>query len=362
MKILCFHPALAPYRVDFFNLLGEFSDLKMVFLQANLQNQRFDQELLLSMLHVPYEHLTSGIVLCGRSIRTGILRTIRRECPDVILSYEASPITLELLLQKKLGLIKAQVWTSMDDSPDQVDGRTGIRRVIRDFVLRNVTRVIVPSEAALQAYRRVLPSLSQKRYSVVPIIHDTAVMRRNATIVYEKGRTWRLANCPKEWSRVIIFVGRFAEVKNLPWLIERMPELPQTTGLVLVGDGPLGKALRERISEMGLDGRVLFAGRKEGDELYAMMSMADLLVLCSHTETFGAVVPEALQWGTPCLVSDNCGAASLIEVGKNGAIFKSGNASDYLTAYSRLPQRNDRSLLRCDLRNSIEKLMIEDIR
>ena len=357
MKILCFHPALAPYRVDFFNLLGEFADLKMVFLQENLQNQRFNQKSLLSMLHVPYEHQTNGIVLFGRCIRTGILRTIRRERPDIILSYEASPITLEFLLQKRLGLIKAQVWTSMDDSPDQVRGRTGIRRVIRDFVLRNVTRVIVPSEAALQAYCEVLPSVSQKRYSVVPIIHDTMAMRKNATIVYEKGRAWRLANCPKEWSRVIVFVGRFAEVKNLPWLIERMPELPKTTGLVLVGDGPQDKALREKVSEMGLEGRVLFAGRKEGDELYAMMSMADGLVLCSHSETFGAVVAEALLWGTPCIVARHLGASVIIEDGVNGRVFPYGNSKSFVDAVNSVPPRQAHSMLTVNLRECIRKLV-----
>lgn len=357
MKILCFHPALAPYRVDFFNLLGEFADLKIIFLQRNLQNQKFNQESLLSKIHVPYEHLTSGIVLFGRCFRTGILRTIRRERPDVILSYEAGPVTLELLLLKMLGLIKAQVWTSMDDSPDQVRGRTGIRRIIRDFVLRNVARVIVPSEAAMQAYCEVLPSVSRRRYSVVPIIHDLAAMRKNTTIVYEKGRAWRLANCPKEWSCVIAFVGRFAEVKNLPWLIERMPELPRTTGLVLVGDGPMSDELKAKVSEVGLEGRVLFAGRKEDEELYAIMSMADGLVLCSHSETFGAVVAEALQWGTPCVVARHLGASVIIEDGVNGRVFPSGDSKSFVDAVNSVPPRQEHSILTVNLKDCVRKLI-----
>lgn len=357
MKILCFHPALAPYRVDFFNLLGRFSDLKIIFLQKNLQNQRFNQFSLLSMLHVPYEYLTSGIMLFGRCIRTGILRTVRRERPDIILAYEGSFVTLELLVLKRLCLIKADVWTSMDDSPDQIRGRTGIRRVIRNFVMRNVTRIIVPSEAAQQAYRGVLPSVSQKRYSVVPIIHDTKAMRKNAAMVYENGRAWRLANCPKEWSRIIVFVGRFAEVKNLPWLIERMAELPKTTGLVLVGDGPLQDALRKKVSEMGLSGRVLFAGRKEGDELYSIIAVSDVLALASTSETFGAVVAEGLAWGTPCLVSDRCGAASLIEDGYNGCVFKCNDPTSFKKAIMQLPQRTDHSILRANLEDAVKHLI-----
>ena len=357
MKILCFHPALAPYRVDFFNLLGEIADLKIVFMQDNLQNQRFDQKAMLSQLRVLYAHQTDGISLFGRSFRFGILRIIREESPDVILSYEASLITFELLALKKVGVIKADVWTSMDDSPDQVKRRTGLRRFARNYVVRSVARVIVPSHVAVRTYCEILPSVSQGKFSVVPIIHDVEAIRKNAPSVYASGREWRLMNCPKRWSRVIVFVGRLAEVKNLEWLIERVPEMPKTDGLVFVGDGPSGEALKAKVVDMQLQDRVLFAGRKEGDELYSMMAMADALVLCSHSETFGAVVAEAMQWGTPCVVARHLGASVLIEDGVNGVLFKSGNAKSFLDAIANVPSRTFMPILTINLKDAIIKLV-----
>ena len=375
MKILCFHPALAPYRVDFFNLLGEFSDLKLIFLQANLQTQKFDQKTLLAKLKFSYEHLTGGFVFRGRCMRTGILRVVRRERPDVILSYEASPVTLELILLKKLGLIRAKIWTSMDDSPDQVKSRRGLRRAIRDCVLRNVEKVIVPSDAAKAAYESIVEVRSrmadggfnrvghvetcrdEAKYAVVPIIHDTVTMRRNSDRIYTVGLAWRRSNCPKKWKRVLMFVGRFAEVKNLPWLIEQICQQPETTGLVLVGDGVLEAELKAMVTALKLDRRVVFAGRKEGDDLYSMMSMADALVLCSHSETFGAVVAEALQWGTPCVVAKHLGASVLIEDGKNGALFEKGDSAGFRSAISHLPPRAEVSLLLCDLRAAVKDLV-----
>ena len=47
-KLLIFHPALAPYRVDFFNALGRLYCCKIVFLTHNNANQNFDQEALLA--------------------------------------------------------------------------------------------------------------------------------------------------------------------------------------------------------------------------------------------------------------------------------------------------------------------------
>lgn len=360
MKTLCFHPSLAPYRLDFFNLLSEKVEMKILFLQANLYTQKFDQKALREKLKCRHGKLSGGFDIHSRCFRFGVRKSIREENPDVVLAYEASPVTLELILLRKLGLLRTQIWTFMDDSPVQVKSRTGLRRVIRDWVVRNVDKVIVPSQQAADVYCSLTTNDNQiqtKRFAVVPIIHDTETMRQNAGKIYADGSAWREENCPKTWKRVLMFVGRLAEVKNLPWLIERMCELPESTGLVLVGDGSLEAELKAKVAELELDGQVIFAGRKEGDDLYAMMSMADALVLCSHSETFGAVVAEALQWGTPCVVSDNCGAAVLIEDGINGAVFKYGDESGFVDACKRVPNRSGESLLPVELKDFISALV-----
>ena len=326
--------------------------MKIVFLQDNLQTQKFDQPKLLASLQVPYEFLTKGICVAGRCVRMGVLKIVRRECPDVILGYEASPVTLALLLFKKLRLIKAGIWTFMDDSPDQVRSRTGLRRLIRDWVVGNVDRVVVPSAQSAAAYRQFSPA----RFFVAPIIHDTDTIRVNADRVYDMGRAWRVENIPSGWSKVLLFVGRLTAIKNIPWLIDRMVEQPNDVGLLLVGDGDEEHLLKGRVETLGLSSRVMFVGRKEGDDLYAMMAMADCLVLCSHSETFGAVVAEAMQWGTPCLVAHHIGASVLVEDGVNGNVFARNDVEGFKTAVAELPARKDESILPCDLCGAVEVL------
>ena len=77
IKVLCFHPALAPYRVDFFNLLSEKVDLEVVFLMDNLKNQKLDQSVLKSRSKFKYRTLTAGFELMGRHFRFGVSRLIR---------------------------------------------------------------------------------------------------------------------------------------------------------------------------------------------------------------------------------------------------------------------------------------------
>jgi glycosyltransferase involved in cell wall biosynthesis len=55
---------------------------------------------------------------------------------------------------------------------------------------------------------------------------------------------------------------------------------------------------------------------------------ADLLVLPSHSETWGLVVNEALHHGVPVVVSDRVGCApDLVENGQTGEVFASGSAA-----------------------------------
>ena len=46
-KLLIFHPALAPYRVDQFNALSLLFELEVIFLYDNLWSYKMDQSRLI---------------------------------------------------------------------------------------------------------------------------------------------------------------------------------------------------------------------------------------------------------------------------------------------------------------------------
>lgn len=90
---------------------------------------------------------------------------------------------------------------------------------------------------------------------------------------------------------VVLLVGRLAKEKNVGLVVSAyraiQARLPSAK-LVLVGDGPLRKALEEACPQAH------FAGVRKGAELAAHYASADLFLFASVTETFGNVVPEAM--------------------------------------------------------------------
>ena len=358
LKVLCFHPALAPYRLDFFNRLAELVDLEVVFHQTNLQNQKFGQERLLSAAQFRYRFETCGFNLRSRIFRWGTGRILRETKPDVVLSYESSPNVMELIFRRAFGS-RWQLWTSMDDNAGQIRTRTGLRKFLRDFVLRHVDGVVVPSEVAGCALRAC--SSSQARVAVVPIVHDTSKMRANEAEVIRRGREWRTQVIPRAWEKVLLFVGRLTKVKNIPWLLKQLKTIESNIGLVLIGSGDQEQELHDLVKKEGLGERVLFAGRKEGDDLYACMSASDTLILPSTFEPYGAVVGEALQWGTPCLVSEHVGAKTLIHAGRNGEIINLSDAGAFQGSLRRCAElkRGCESLLGVDLQVAVRDLVTE---
>ena len=114
---------------------------------------------------------------------------------------------------------------------------------------------------------------------------------------------------------VVAAVGRFVPIKNFSLLlrvfaslVSLRPELP--IRLVLVGDGELNGELRQSARQLGIDGKVVFAG------IYAdcmpLYSEFDLLAVTSNNEGTPLAMIEALSQGCPVLSTEVGGVVDLM--------------------------------------------------
>lgn len=137
-------------------------------------------------------------------------------------------------------------------------------------------------------------------------------------------------------SLLCIYVGRLANEK----CVEQLREVAAEPGIALtiIGDG----ARREELEQVFAGTGTVFTGYMIGEELSQAFASADVFFFTGPNETFGQVIQEAMASGLPVVVTDQGGAASLVEDGENGIICQHHPAS-FAAAARRL--RDDRFFL-----------------
>jgi glycosyltransferase involved in cell wall biosynthesis len=106
--------------------------------------------------------------------------------------------------------------------------------------------------------------------------------------------------------RVALFLGRLYPVKGLPMLVEAWSRTrPSGWRLSIAGPDESGhrRGLEAAIAAAGLEQQVVFLGTLDPASRSAALHEAELLVLPSHSESFGMAVAEALAHGTPVLTT-----------------------------------------------------------
>ena len=121
-----------------------------------------------------------------------------------------------------------------------------------------------------------------------------------------------------EETLVIGHVGRFAPPKNHKYLIELFNQVRKkipNTILLLVGDGELRTQMEKQVKELGIQGKVIFAGQRT--DVSRLLQVMDVFVFPSIYEGLPVSLIEAQAAGLPCLISDKvpieCKKTDLVE-------------------------------------------------
>jgi glycosyltransferase involved in cell wall biosynthesis len=144
----------------------------------------------------------------------------------------------------------------------------------------------------------------------------------------------------------ILFAGQIGIRKGLRTLLEALTIAGKPEWRIDFVGAKLPESARDLADYKG-PVPLEFHGAKSQADLAAMMRASSVLVLPSLEEGFGLVVPQALNCGCPCIVSDRVGGKDLIRPGENGSIFPTGDApalAKELTAFSQNPIRTTDNL------------------
>lgn len=178
----------------------------------------------------------------------------------------------------------------------------------------------------------------QKLYANSKIVKKDIENRSclNAVLVYNGICTEKLlvnANLKTNAIFKIVIVSRLQhEKKGQHLAIEALSILKQkgitNVQLDFIGEGESEAFLKELVVKDKLENSINFLGLKNRDYIYSHLRDYDLLIQPSLFEGFGLTVAEGMAAKVPVLVSDVDGPMEIIENGKYGYFFQSGNSND----------------------------------
>jgi glycosyltransferase involved in cell wall biosynthesis len=151
----------------------------------------------------------------------------------------------------------------------------------------------------------------------------TAHLPDGATLSYEESEIDVLAR-----GTVLLYVGRFTEVKRLPFLVEAFAaaqsRFEQPAALAIVGGHPgewEGEHPAEAARRLGVR-NVFLAGWQRQQALPSFLNAGDAVLLPSAREQFGQTLVEGMACGRPGIAADALGPSRILDDGKTGWLFE----------------------------------------
>lgn len=122
-------------------------------------------------------------------------------------------------------------------------------------------------------------------------------------------------------AKVLVFVGSFTPIKNIPFLLHGWKGVftsEPNALLILLGDGPLRSDLEKLSKELGIQNSVWMPGyvRNVGDYLTA----SNIFVITSKVEGISNALLEAMSYGLAAVATRVLGNVDVIKDGENGLL------------------------------------------
>lgn len=201
---------------------------------------------------------------------------------------------------------------------------TDITLVGRDPTYAPVVTFSINESDAITAVSHNLKEETHKWFNIekeIQVIPNFVDVRR----FYQSDKEHFRQMLAPEGEKILVHVSNFRSVKRVPDVIrifERIHrEIPSK--LLMIGDGPDRQSAEELARSLGLYNDIRFLGKQE--QISEILSITDLFILPSETESFGLSALEAMACGVP-VISTNSGGLPEINIdGQTGYLCNVGD-------------------------------------
>lgn len=315
------------YKTMLFNAINHKEEILVVY-QDDPKRPFRDSDFLKSDKEFEYVSMMGSPIKMCVDLATLIKHTSYNEV--IVGGYNRiySWLTVLLSSKKKNGVIVESTYRETK--------KKGIRAILKKIFFKRVSKAYVCGKS----HAELVKAFGFK--GQVIDIGSVGFIRRVKQPPYEK----------RDIVKKFLYVGRLTAVKNLEWLINRFACHPELE-LTIIGTGDLEDYLKSIANS-----NVKFLGTIPNSKLFEYYQKADVFVLPSYYEPYGLVVEEALNNGTPVLLSHMIGCQDNLVVANDvGLVYTLDDIDDF---EKKLSQIRDIEIYN-RLRENVSKMDFEKI-
>ncbi len=311
------------------------------FRQLNYCNELSQKRFFLILCSNPgpsYAKISDGVLQGWRVNHTRtIFRLLRAYRLGVRIAKEYKPDLIEYQDPSEAGLV-AMLVSIRTRTPlvgglfnDLVDNTNWINKSLRRKIWNSLAKKILTQSLAVRCdsiETTLRLSSSQKTGNIhyipflIPWIDE---FKTSPSDIASRLASW-------EAEPRVLCVARFAEEKNIPMLIDAFAKARKKSGrgrLILVGDGPEEKRIKDLAENLGIRSAIDFLGAVAYRELPQLFKSSHIFALSSDSETSARVLILAQRARLPTISTRTSGADLIITNQETGYIVPIRSVSDF---------------------------------
>ncbi|MDR9364737.1 MAG: N-acetyl-alpha-D-glucosaminyl L-malate synthase BshA [Balneolaceae bacterium] len=249
-----------------------------------------------------------------------MVQLIQFENIDILHVHYAIPHATSAYLAKQILKEEAKdvpVITTLHGTDITLVGSDPTYKKVVDFSINQSDGVTAVSEYLKEETYRLFDI--NKDIKVIPNFIDLERFKKS------KKEHFKKAICPED-EKIVTHVSNFREVKRVTDVVatfSKMLENGVKAKLLMVGDGPERTKAENKCRELGICNQVRFLGKQ--DQVEEVLSISDLFMIPSGSETFGLAALEAMSCSVP-VISSNIGGLPEVNIhGETGYLCELGD-------------------------------------
>ena len=308
--------------------------LTLVLNSCEYTNNGYKSEKEAENIEVHYVYSRARYYLINIMYPFRVFKLCRKICQnknvDVISAQDPfiSGIIAYFLKRKVRASLNIQIHTDIFNNKAWIAGVGGaiyafIYNIIAKFTIKKADTIRVVSEKLKERLGEL--GIESSKICIVPTPIDISNFENLDDVKINLLRDKMLQN---KFKKIILFIGRLSEEKNISLLIKafslvliQFPEI----NLLIVGKGDREDTLRKEAESLGISKNVIWAGAVEYSEIPYFYRICDVFVLPSLTEARGSVLVEAALSKKPIIVTNIAGAKDCVIDNRTGFIIDHNN-------------------------------------